>query len=95
MTATITDAKVAALGASVELKQAMAEFQREFFAPDILRAQGLTAQQVLNQWDARAPELEQVAQQNPEVYGRASKTIKAIRDLVGGTAPRSPTKSGG
>lgn len=88
--ANVTDAKLAGLGAVMELQQAMTEFQNEFFAPDAQRVQAVLYQQILDRWDANVPQINELARQNPEAIAQAEQTINAIRNIMAG----KPVKGG-
>lgn len=85
MANTIRDAKSAALGATLDIQLAIQEFQREWNAPDIRRAQAVVEKSILTQWDAHAPEIAQMQAENPDAHAKATAQINAIRNRVNNT----------
>jgi len=84
MANTIKDAKNAALGAVMDIQLATQQFALEWNAPDLRRAQAVVETQMLNKWDASAPQIEAIKEQKPEAHKRAAQQIKVIRDRTGG-----------
>jgi hypothetical protein len=77
------DAKSAALGAVLDLKQVIQEFTAEWNAPEIRRAAAEVEQRILDQWDANQPAIQAAAQSNPDAFKQALAQVNAIRKKRG------------
>jgi hypothetical protein len=90
MANTIRDVKSSMLGAMMEFQLVTQEFQQEFNAPDVRRAQAAVEKGILNQWDAHQPEIAAMQAENPDAHTKATQQIEAIRNRFNNSPGANP-----